>query len=78
MLVCDFCVVVTPEYIGKSTSNRIRQAISMNKPVYVWKDNGLNGIIRNEEDLKKYIEREGGYGRETKVKSGPQGRNSIT
>jgi len=35
LLVCDFCVVVTPEHIGKSTSNRIRQAISMNKPVYV-------------------------------------------
>lgn len=55
LLVCDFCVVVTPEHIGKSTSNRIRQTISMNKPVYVWEDNGLNGIIKNEEDLTNYI-----------------------
>ena len=59
LLVCDFCVVVTPEYIGKSTSNRIRQAISMNKPVYVWENNGLNGIIKGEKDLVKYTSHKG-------------------
>lgn len=57
LLVCDFCVVVTPEHIGKSTSNRIRQAINMGKPVYVWKDNGLNAMIQTEADLQKYIDK---------------------
>lgn len=59
LLVCDFCVVVTPEHIGKSTSNRIRQAISMNKPVYVWENNGLNGIIKGEKDLVRYTSHKG-------------------
>lgn len=60
LLVCDFCVVVTPEHIGKSTSNRIRQAISMNKPVYVWENDGLNGIIKGEKDLNRYTNYKGG------------------
>lgn len=55
LLVCDLCVVVTPEHIGKSTSNRIRQAISMNKPVYVWENDGLTKTIKSEEDLLNYI-----------------------
>lgn len=41
LLVCDICVVVTPEHIGKSTSNRIRQAIDMGKPVYIWSNGNL-------------------------------------
>lgn len=41
LLVCDFCVIVTSEHIGKSTQNRIRQAEELNKPVYVWEDNNL-------------------------------------
>jgi len=41
LLVCDICVIVTPEHIGKSTSNRIKQAIELNKPVYVWTNNNL-------------------------------------
>lgn len=41
LLVCDICVVVNTEYVGKSTSNRIKQAIELNKPVYVWEDNNL-------------------------------------
>lgn len=57
LLVCDFCVVVTPEHIGKSTTNRIRQAIQLNKPVYIWANNGLNEEIKNEEDLLKYIKK---------------------
>lgn len=55
LLVCDFCVVVTPEHIGKSTVNRIRQAISLEKPIYVWENNGLNGRIQTEADLIKYM-----------------------
>ena len=57
LLVCDLCVVVTPEHIGKSTTNRIRQAIQLNKPVYIWTNNGLNEEIKNEEDLLKYIKK---------------------
>lgn len=41
LLVCDFCVVVTPEHIGKSTSKRIKQAYELGKPVYVFK----NGVL---------------------------------
>ena len=41
LLVCDICVVVTPEHIGKSTSNRIKQAIDLGKLVYVWEGNQL-------------------------------------
>lgn len=33
---CDYCVVATPNHIGDSTANRIRQALSMEKPVFVW------------------------------------------
>ena len=35
LVVCDFCVVVTPEHIGKSTTKRINQAKEFGKPVYV-------------------------------------------
>lgn len=35
LLLCDFLVIVTPEHIGKSTSNRIRQAKDFGKDVYV-------------------------------------------
>lgn len=55
LLVCDFCVVVTPEHIGKSTTNRIKQAISLGKPVYVWENSDLNGKIQTEAELMKYI-----------------------
>ena len=41
LLVCDICVVVTPEHIGKSTSNRIKQAIDLGKPIYVWSNDSL-------------------------------------
>lgn len=54
LLVCDFCVVVTPEHIGQSTTNRILQAIHLGKPVYVWKNNGINDTIQTEADLLKY------------------------
>lgn len=39
LLICDLCVIVTPEHIGESTKKRIRQSIELGKPVYVWKDN---------------------------------------
>ena len=41
LLVCDFCVIVTPEYIGKSTQNRIRQAKEMNTPIYILENGKL-------------------------------------
>lgn len=41
LLACDFCVIVTPEHIGKSTQNRIKQATKLNKPVYILEDNKL-------------------------------------
>ena len=41
LLVCDICVIVTPDHIGKSTQNRIKQAVEFGKPVYVWENNGL-------------------------------------
>lgn len=55
LLACDFCVVVTPEHIGKSTSNRILQAINLGKPVYLWINDGLNKKIKTEDDLLKYL-----------------------
>lgn len=39
LLVCDICVVVTPEHIGKSTTKRIQQATEFGKPVYFWDTN---------------------------------------
>ena len=36
LLICDFCVIVTPEHIGKSTSHRIQQSFDLGKPVYTW------------------------------------------
>lgn len=44
LLVCDICVVVTPDHIGKSTLNRIKQALDLGKPVYIWVDNALKSI----------------------------------
>lgn len=40
LLVSDICVIATPDHIGSSTENRIRQAIEFGKPIYVW-NNGL-------------------------------------
>lgn len=44
LLMCDFLVLVTPDHIGKSTGNRIKQAKEMGKYIY---------IIENG-DLKKW------------------------
>ena len=41
LLVCDICVVVSPDFIGKSTINRIEQAAKLGKPVYVWENNRM-------------------------------------
>lgn len=38
LLVCDICVVVAPEFIGKSTQLRIQQAKELGKPVYLFDD----------------------------------------
>lgn len=55
LLVCDYCVLVTPEHIGKSTTNRIMQAIALGKPVYVWKNDAIVDVIQTEDDLNTYI-----------------------
>lgn len=36
LLMCDLCVIVTPEHIGESTTNRIKQAKELNIPIYLW------------------------------------------
>lgn len=58
LLVCDFCVLVTPEHVGKSTSNRIRQAMELSIDVYVWdyEHNSLGYLIENERMLQKLID----------------------
>lgn len=49
LLVCDLCVVVTPEHIGISTSNRILQALDLGKPVYIWENDSLKEYTQNKE-----------------------------
>ena len=44
--ICDICVIVTPEHIGKSTTQRIQQAKQLNKPVYVFENNKLKPYIK--------------------------------
>ncbi|MBQ8234741.1 MAG: hypothetical protein IJZ36_04075 [Bacilli bacterium] len=39
--ICDICVIVTPEHIGKSTKQRIKEAKDLGKEVYLWVDNTL-------------------------------------
>lgn len=41
LLMCDICVVVTPEHVGQSTSRRINEARELGKPVYTWYNNKL-------------------------------------
>lgn len=55
--ICDLCVLVTPEHVGKSTSNRIRQAFEMGKPVYIW-DNKTKyfGELLDEKKLQELID----------------------
>ncbi len=54
----DFCVLVTPEHVEPSISLRIRQAIEMKKPVYVWdrRNNKLGSIIDNKKMLQILID----------------------
>lgn len=49
LILCDFLVIVTPEHIGESTSNRIEQAKELNKPVYILE----NGELKNFEQGSK-------------------------
>ena len=51
LLVCDICVIVTPDHIGKSTSKRIKQAEELNKPVYIYDRNKLK-LFKEEENSK--------------------------
>lgn len=50
LLVCDLCVVVTPEHIGKSTTNRINQAFALGKPVYLWENEHMVEFTPNMLD----------------------------
>lgn len=54
----DFCVLVTPEHVELSISLRIRQAIEMKKPVYIWdrKNNNFGTTIDNEKMLQILID----------------------
>lgn len=56
--LCDFCVLVTPEHVELSISLRIRQAIEMKKPVYIWdrKNNNFGTTIDNEKILQILID----------------------
>lgn len=54
LLVCDLCVVCTPEHIEKSTQNRIRQSLELKKPVYLWL-NGQLEPIDSLETLSNYM-----------------------
>lgn len=56
--LCDFCVLVTPEHVELSISLRIRQAIEMKKPVYIWdrKNNNFGTTIDNEKMLQILID----------------------
>lgn len=56
LLACDICVIVTPEHIGKSTQNRIAQAMELNKSVYVWEDNKLKPYVDNQLNVAQNIQ----------------------
>lgn len=45
LLVCDICVIVTPDHIGKSTQSRIKQSKELNKPVYIWENDELKLFV---------------------------------
>ena len=45
LLICDLCVIATPDHIGESTKNRIRQARDLNKPVYVLENGYMKEFI---------------------------------
>lgn len=53
LLYCDFCIIVTPDHIGKSTTKRILQAHELSKPVYAW-EWSTDTIINF--DVDKFIE----------------------
>lgn len=45
LTICDIIVLVTPEHVGTSTSNRIREADALHKPVY---------ILNNNDELEEF------------------------
>lgn len=55
LLVSDICVIATPDYIGESTRNRIRQAIEFGKPAYIW-NNGLKKFDVSEYKSKLKVD----------------------
>ncbi len=54
LLLCDICVVVTPEKIGDSTKQMIQQAIELGKPVYKF-TRGILQLFQEEELNSKVI-----------------------
>ena len=48
LLLCDICVIVTPEKIGESTKQMIQQAIELGKPVYKF-TRGILQLFQEEE-----------------------------
>lgn len=55
LLMCDLCVIATPDHISESTKNRIKQARYLNKPVYVLENGLLKEFILTEEPETKYF-----------------------
>lgn len=45
LLLCDICVLVTPEHVGKSTTMRIAQARTLNRPVYTFENGKLKEYL---------------------------------
>lgn len=58
--VADFCVLVTPDHVGESTTMRILQSIDMGKPVFELKDGKLVPYSYVDNDqyhrVMKYME----------------------
>ena len=55
--ICDICVVATPDHIGDSTTNRIKEALSLRKPVYLIFADGSLKPIKSIHDLTPYTTR---------------------
>lgn len=53
--MCDFCVVLSEDSIGKSTLYRIIQAHKLGKPVYVW---DMDTDTMTRVNVEKYIQEE--------------------
>ncbi len=50
LLVCDIVCITTPEHIGESTRNRIKQAKSLNKDIWVFDGVSIKEYQANNEE----------------------------